>query len=177
MKLTDLIQTGVSNRSQRVVIYGSNGIGKSTLAAGFPGPIFVDTEDGTSHLDVRRIPVNNYYTLCKALEELPKCELPCETIVIDTIDRVELFLRETVCKEHRISGMEGLAYGKAYQFLDLATGDSALVIDHLKEGGLALANDAISRKWPAIGHGVADLEFRGGDARCIRGHGSCRERK
>ena len=117
MKLTDLIQTGVSNRSQRVVIYGSNGIGKSTLAAGFPGPVFVDTEDGTSHLDVHRIPVKNYDTLCKALEELRKCELPCETIVIDTIDRVELFLREIVCKEHRISGMEGLPYGKAYHFL------------------------------------------------------------
>ena len=117
MKLTDLIQTGVSNRSQRVVIYGSNGIGKSTLAAGFPGPVFVDTEDGTSHLDVHRIPVKNYDTLCKALEELRKCELQCETIVIDTIDRVELFLREIVCKEHRISGMEGLPYGKAYQFL------------------------------------------------------------
>ena len=75
MKLTDLIQTGVSNRSQRVVIYGPNGIGKSTLAAGFPCAVFVDTEDGTSHLDVRRILVNNYDTLCIALEELRKCEL------------------------------------------------------------------------------------------------------
>src|SRR5262245_41374729 len=117
MKLTDLIQTGVSDRSQRFVIYGSNGIGKSTLAAGFPNPDFVDTEDGTSHLDVHRIRIDNYDTLCKALEELRDLELPCETIVIDTIDRVELFLRETVCKEHRISGMEGLPYGKAYQFL------------------------------------------------------------
>ena len=88
MKLTDLIQTGVSNRSQRIAIYGPNGGGKTTLAGGFPGAVFFDAEDGTSHLDVHRVRVNNYDTLCKALEELRKCEFPCETIVIDTIDRV-----------------------------------------------------------------------------------------
>jgi len=37
--------------------------------------------------------------------------------VIDTIDHVELFLRSEVCREHRISGMEGLAYGKGWVFL------------------------------------------------------------
>ena len=49
------ITQGPVRRAQKVVPYGSEGIGKSTLAAQFPDPLFIDTEGGTSHLDVRRI--------------------------------------------------------------------------------------------------------------------------
>jgi len=51
LKITD----GKIKRAQKVVIYGSEGIGKSTFAAQFPNPLFIDTEGGTSHMDVRRI--------------------------------------------------------------------------------------------------------------------------
>ena len=49
------ISNGKVIRPQKVVIYGSEGIGKSTLAAQFPNPLFIDTEGGTAQLDVRRI--------------------------------------------------------------------------------------------------------------------------
>lgn len=49
------ISSGKVIRPQKVVIYGSEGIGKSTLAAQFPNPLFIDTEGGTAQLDVRRI--------------------------------------------------------------------------------------------------------------------------
>jgi len=51
LKITD----GKIKRAQKVVLYGSEGIGKSTFAAKFPNPLFIDTEGGTSHMDVRRI--------------------------------------------------------------------------------------------------------------------------
>lgn len=41
--------------AQKVVIYGPEGIGKSTLASQFPNPIFIDTEGSTRHLNVRRL--------------------------------------------------------------------------------------------------------------------------
>jgi hypothetical protein len=113
MKITN----GPVARAQRITIYGPHGIGKSTLAAQFPEAKFADTEDGTSHLAVDRILVNDYATLCQALDELRVTELACRTVVIDTIDQVETFLRAEVCREHRIAGMEGLAYGKAWVFL------------------------------------------------------------
>ena len=37
-----------------MVLYGPEGIGKSTFAAQLPQPLFIDTEGGTRHLDVQR---------------------------------------------------------------------------------------------------------------------------
>ncbi|VGS15292.1 phage protein [Streptococcus pyogenes] len=38
------ITRGKRARAQRVVIYGPEGIGKSSFAAQFPEPLFIDTE-------------------------------------------------------------------------------------------------------------------------------------
>jgi len=38
----------------KVVLYGPEGIGKSTLAAQFPRPLFIDTEGSTKFMDVPR---------------------------------------------------------------------------------------------------------------------------
>lgn len=40
--------------AKKCVLYGPEGIGKSTLAAQFPAPLFIDTENGTKELDVAR---------------------------------------------------------------------------------------------------------------------------
>jgi translation initiation factor RLI1 len=49
------ISKGKIDRAQKVVIYGPEGIGKSSLSAEFPDPVIIDTEGGTAHMDVRRI--------------------------------------------------------------------------------------------------------------------------
>ncbi len=40
--------------AKKVVIYGPEGIGKSTFAARFPNPLFIDTEGSTKDMDVAR---------------------------------------------------------------------------------------------------------------------------
>ena len=49
---------GKEKRPLKIVIYGPEGIGKSTFASQFPDPLFIDTEGGTSNLDIRRIKCN-----------------------------------------------------------------------------------------------------------------------
>lgn len=44
--LLQKIQSGRSTAPPRLMIYGTEGIGKSTLAARVPQPIFIQTEDG-----------------------------------------------------------------------------------------------------------------------------------
>lgn len=39
----------------KVVIYGQEGVGKSTLAAAFPGAVFIDCEGSTTRMNVRRL--------------------------------------------------------------------------------------------------------------------------
>ena len=48
------IHTGKAGGALKVVVYGPEGIGKSTLAAHFPRPVFIDTEGSTRHMDVSR---------------------------------------------------------------------------------------------------------------------------
>lgn len=42
--------------AKKVVIYGPEGIGKSTFASQFPEPVFIDTEGSTNSMDVARLP-------------------------------------------------------------------------------------------------------------------------
>ena len=48
------IRRGNITRPQKAVIYGPEGVGKSTLASRFPEPVFIDTERGTYDPDVAR---------------------------------------------------------------------------------------------------------------------------
>lgn len=40
----------------KALIYGHEGIGKSTMAAMLPDPVFIDVENGTAQLPVARMP-------------------------------------------------------------------------------------------------------------------------
>ena len=59
--------------AQKVVIYGPEGIGKTSFAACFPDPLFIDTEGGTKHIDVARLPAPTSWTML--LEQVQVQEL------------------------------------------------------------------------------------------------------
>ena len=46
------VQRGVIPRAKKVVVYGPEGIGKSTFAAQFPDAIIIDVEGSTASMDV-----------------------------------------------------------------------------------------------------------------------------
>ena len=50
------ITKGIIPCAKKVVIYGPEGIGKSTFASQFPDPVFIDTEGSTNSMDVARFP-------------------------------------------------------------------------------------------------------------------------
>ena len=108
------ISKGIVLRPQKVVVYGPEGIGKSTFASHFPDPLFLDIEDSTSQLDVKRIPdINSWAMLMGIIEEVTK-EKPCKTLVIDTVDWAEKLCIQYVCAQAKKSSIEDFAYGSGY---------------------------------------------------------------
>lgn len=112
------ISSGRISRAQKAVIYGAEGIGKSTLASCFPNPLFIDTEGGTSHMDVRRIEKPaSFDALIGIVSEVAKEPAICETLILDTADWAEQLCIIDVCTKYKKTGIEDFGYGKGYTYL------------------------------------------------------------
>ena len=112
------ITRGRQNVPQRVIIYGPEGIGKTTLAARFPDAVFIDTEGSTRNFDVARYPTPNSWegmivTVQYAMEH-PENH---RTLVIDTADWAEKLCIEAVCDRAQKKGIEDFGYGKGYTYV------------------------------------------------------------
>jgi hypothetical protein len=102
-------------RPQRIVLYGPEGVGKTTLASKFPNPLFLDTEGGSDHLDIVRLPeIRAWADVQKAISDLATQPHEFKTLVIDTIDWLEKLLAEDLCKRANKSSIEDFGYGKGY---------------------------------------------------------------
>ncbi len=104
--------------AQKVVIYGPEGIGKSTLASRFPQSLFIDTEGSTRHMDVARLPKpGSWSMLLEQVAYVKQHSDCCRTLVIDTADWAEQLCMEAVCAGKQVKGIEDIGYGKGYVYL------------------------------------------------------------
>lgn len=104
----------------RAVIFGAEGVGKSTLCAGAPGAVFVATEDGLDNIDTRAVaPPSTWPELLASVEALTADDR-CGSIVIDSLDWAEQMLWAWLVetrpndKGHKVKDIEGYGYGKGY---------------------------------------------------------------
>lgn len=111
------ITKGKRARAQKVVVYGPEGIGKSTFAAQFPEPLFIDTEGSTDNMDVSRLDKPSSYTMLKNEIAWVKANpTVCKTLVIDTIDWAESLVIADVCAQHGKKGIEDFGWGNGYTY-------------------------------------------------------------
>ena len=111
------ITYGIVKSAQKIVIYGPEGIGKSTLASKFPSPLFIDTEGSTKKLNVRRFDKpSSWQMLNEQIKHVVKFPDLCETLVIDTVDWAEQYCIEHVCSIHNKKGIEDFGYGNGYVY-------------------------------------------------------------
>lgn len=112
------ITKGKIDRAQKVVIYGPEGIGKSSLGAKFPDPVIIDTEGGTAHMDVRRIDKpQSWEELLSIIKEVAATPGICKTLVIDTADWAEQLVTAYLCAKYKQNSIESFGYGKGYTYL------------------------------------------------------------
>lgn len=114
------ITRGKVNRAQKVVLYGPEGIGKSTIASLFPNPLFMDVEQGTDHLDTARTPKPVSFEMIRQITA-DVCRDPqgFQTLVIDTADWAERHAITEICASNNLSSLGGdKDYGKSFNLLE-----------------------------------------------------------
>lgn len=140
------IKSGRLNKPVKAVIYGLEGTGKSTLAAHTPNPLFLDTEGGTTYLDVNRIDqFTGWEGLLNTIEEVARDPSCCATLVIDTADWAEQMAIKHICEKYKQTGLESFGFGKGYTYLAeefarmlracenvLASGRNVVIVAHAR---------------------------------------------
>jgi hypothetical protein len=101
----------------RLVLYGTEGIGKSTFGSKTPGPIFVPTEDGLGEIDCHHFPlVRSFEEVIENLAALHREPHDYQTVVVDSLDWLERLIWDEVCAEFGVKSIEKVdgGYAKGY---------------------------------------------------------------
>jgi len=109
MSMLDHVTTGPVRRPRRALIYGVQGVGKSTFGAMAEAPIFIQTEDGLSDIDCSRFPIAaTYADVLAALGALYSEAHEYRTVVIDSLDWLERLIWADVCAKRGVDSIEDI---------------------------------------------------------------------
>jgi hypothetical protein len=114
------ITKGPVRAPSRIVIYGTEGIGKSTWASHAASVIWLPVEEGANALDVQRFPkVTTWGDLVTAIDTLTNDEHSFKTLVIDTLDALEpiVWARTVATRlngDKRVNSIEDYGFAKGY---------------------------------------------------------------
>lgn len=137
------ITRGKITGAQKVIIFGPEGIGKSTFASQFPDPLFVDTEGSTKHLDVARMPAPTSWQMIldevKYVRDTPNV---CRTLVVDTLDWAERLCIDSVCAKAQKAGLEDFGYGRGYVYVAEEFGKLLNLLDEVIDRGINVLGTA-----------------------------------
>ena len=107
MSLLSQVHTGRRQSAPRVMAYGIEGIGKSTLASKAPKPIFIPTEDGLDQIDCASFPLaKTFGDVANALQALINEQHDFGTAVIDSLDWLERLVWDVLCEQYGVSNIE-----------------------------------------------------------------------
>lgn len=111
----DSLRRGKQLAAPRIFLYSSHGVGKSTLGASCPDPVFVATEDGLGNLDVTSFPLaTKVQDVIDATSVLLTETHEFKTVVLDSVDWLENMLVKEIEAGYEA---KDLAFGKHALFL------------------------------------------------------------
>lgn len=120
-----MVISGKKAMPPRIVVYGVEGIGKSSFAAEAPETIFINTEDGIAEVDAHKFPpVQSFDEVMETINFLINNDHPYKTLAVDTIDWLEPLIWQEVIKDLRsretkyanIVNIEDVGFAKGYVF-------------------------------------------------------------
>lgn len=111
------IIVGKEKKPFRVMIYGVEGIGKSSFCAMADKPIFIQTEEGLNEIDCAKFPLaKTLDDVLSAIRDLYSEKHDFKTVVLDSADWLEKLIWEKVCEENKVDNIAKVGYGKGYEY-------------------------------------------------------------
>lgn len=119
--LASIIGSGDVFPPQKILIYGVQGLGKTTFGATFEKPILLRTEDGAAALNIPTFPglVTEYQHMLDAITALHGVH-PFKSLVLDSLDWMEPIVHAHTClflknkNDEPVKSIEEPGYGKGY---------------------------------------------------------------
>ena len=130
------IETGIQNKPLSLLLYGVEGIGKSTLISKAPNVLFLDTENGTIRINTRRIKIVTWEDLLNAVKYVSDNPTICKTLAIDTADWAEIKAIQYVCQKNRVASIENIPFGKGYSYVADEFSNLLKQLNALKDKGI-----------------------------------------
>lgn len=117
--MLDKVTSGVIVEPHLVLIYGPDGVGKTTVAAQAPKPIFLEAEGGSNNLDVFRFPrLKTTAEASLAVKELIEKDHDFKSLVIDSVDWLETLLHQDICRQYSVKKIAEAAKGYGQGFVE-----------------------------------------------------------
>ncbi|HAI10757.1 MAG TPA: oxidoreductase [Phycisphaerales bacterium] len=114
MSLIQQIHQGPKQQPPRMVLYGIEGIGKSTTASQAPNAVFIPTEEGLDQIDCASFPLaTKFDDVIKSIDALINEKHEYQTVVIDSLDWLERLVWDRLCREYGVSSIEKVDGGYA----------------------------------------------------------------
>lgn len=112
-------QERIVDAPMRVLAYGPEGVGKSTLASGATKALFLDPTGSTDTIRVARVPRPDdgfaWSDIFTVVEQLATTEHGYQTLVLDELGALESLCWDHITKRDGKKNIEAYGYGKGYQ--------------------------------------------------------------
>jgi hypothetical protein len=146
MSVFDRLKSKKNKGKPVIAIYGTPGVGKTSLAFEFPEPIYlyVDGETPPDGVDweERSDEITSFSGLLDTFAELLTTEHPFKTVIIDSLDKLEPMVWNATCARNGWDVIDSndkgspTAFGKGYLAADIEWGEYHEAINALSRAGI-----------------------------------------
>ena len=137
VNLDELVTSGVQPHPPLVVVYGPPGVGKSTAVADLDGALWIDCENGTKFLPVKRVvPTKGFAQVLDIVRAVRDQAGSYKGLVIDGIDSLERLIWDMVATGQNAVNIESIPYGRGYKLAVSHWRDLLQAIEQVQGKGL-----------------------------------------
>jgi hypothetical protein len=117
----DSLKTSSNTLEPMLLVYGTAGMGKTSLALEAPDPVYIQVAPERPPVGINTIgfgEITSWDQLLQALEALNSDKNQFKTLVVDSLDALEPMIWRDVCVANQWASIETPGYGKGYIIAD-----------------------------------------------------------